>query len=177
MNVKRLPTFQREAFTLLELLCVIAIIFILAVIVLQANTGWKERADQSRCLSNLKSLYIGASSYIQQQGHWPQIDPRLCVANQSEYARQWLEALAPYGIGQASWVCPTVQHNLGNPDMTKAENRRVDYISTPFDERPNTPYIWDSQPWFIEKAASHPGGNLLIFETGQTKTISEVTHR
>ena len=116
MNVKRLPTFQREAFTLLELMCVIAIVSILAVIVLQANTGWKEPGGAGPCLSNLKSLYIGASTYMQQQGHWPQIDPRL-VTNQAGIraamvrgagaVRDFAASLGLPHESSASWAIPT----------------------------------------------------------------------
>jgi prepilin-type N-terminal cleavage/methylation domain-containing protein/prepilin-type processing-associated H-X9-DG protein len=54
---------RRAAFTLVELLVVIAIIGILAALLLPSLAGGKQKANQTKCVSNLKQLALGITMY------------------------------------------------------------------------------------------------------------------
>jgi prepilin-type N-terminal cleavage/methylation domain-containing protein len=155
----------RRAFTLLELLIVLAIIGILATLLLPVYGHMRERAQKVQCMANLRSLYVATEVYLQRNGSWPQIFIRN-YGTREEFANAWIAALAPFGIQRRTWICPTIQELLHNPDYTRPANARIDYISTAFDDKPTTPHQWPRQPWFVEAGDVHGNGNLLIFTDG-----------
>jgi hypothetical protein len=135
----------------------------------------RARAQRVQCTANLRSLYVAAESYLQQNGSWPQIgdDDDSDAAEQAD-ATAWIAALAPFGPSQKTWICPTIQELLQNPDLSKPENARLDYIATPFDDKPTTPHEWPRQPWFIEAADVHGNGNLIAFTDGSISDLKSV---
>jgi prepilin-type N-terminal cleavage/methylation domain-containing protein len=170
----RLTHKSAAAFTLMELMTVIVIICILASMVLALTADLRNRADRAGCVTNLKSLYVAAATYVQQNGQWPQISTStLKTHGDTQYPTAWINALAPFGLAQKNWICPSVQRDLHNPDFSKQENIRVDYFATPFDAKAGTPYLWPHQPWFVERGPMHIGGNLIIWSNGQIVTLTE----
>ena len=163
---------RQSAFTLMELATVVLIIGILLAMILPGFTYLRNRAERTACAQNLRSLYVAATSYIQDRGSWPQIDPGLVGTPQ--YPEAWIQAMEPYQLGPKNWVCPSVQRALQNPDLMKPETRRIDYMGTPFGADRLLPYKYPRQPWFIERGDMHGEGQLILFPSGQVQTLREV---
>ena len=163
------------AFTLLELLAVIALIVVLATLILAVGSNMRARAQREQCAINLRSLYLAAEAYLQQNGSWPQIGAGDdSDSAETDYARAWIDALKPFGATQQTWICPTMQASLGNPDLSRPENIRVDYTAMQFDDKPLTPHQWPKQPWFMETGNEHGNGPLVIFTDGSISDINSV---
>jgi type II secretory pathway pseudopilin PulG len=154
-------------------LTVMVIIAILAVMLLEGSTQMLARAERANCAANLRSLYVGASGYIQDQGHWPQIP--VADTHSPEYALAWIAALKGYGISGKSWICPSIQRALKNPNYNDPSHARVDYFPTPFDARSYSPYRWSTHPWFMERGNMHGDGQLIIFANSELKSAQEAT--
>ena len=168
---------DQGGFTLLEVFVVIIIIAILATLLLPVFSKMRARAQRVQCMANLRSLYVATESYVQQYGSWPQIPVSDSDSAEQDYANAWIAALAPFGPTQKTWICPTIQELLQNPDLSKSENVRVDYIATPFDDKPPTPHQWAKQPWFAETGDVHGNGNLIIFTDGSISDLKTVAGR
>lgn len=161
-----------HAFSLLELLVVIVVIAILATLLIPVISTMKARAQRVQCMANLRSLYVGASLYLQQNGGWPQIVMGDSDTEELQFANDWIKALQPFGPTQKTWICPTVQDLMGNPDLSDPNNVRIDYVPTSFDNKPTTPNQWPRQPWFGEGGDVHGNGNLIIFTDGSIQDLN-----
>jgi prepilin-type N-terminal cleavage/methylation domain-containing protein/prepilin-type processing-associated H-X9-DG protein len=88
---------KRQAFTLLELLVVIAVIAILLCTFMPALSGVKAKSNATKCLSNLKQLGYATEMYADDHGeHFP---------GDEHSSPSWLAALAPYS-GTNVYRCP-----------------------------------------------------------------------
>jgi prepilin-type N-terminal cleavage/methylation domain-containing protein len=161
-------------FTLLELFIVIFIVGILAALTVPVFSALRARAQRFQCTANLRNLYISADLFLQQNGSWPQIPRTSSETNSEDYAKAWVDALAPFGASSKTWICPTIQDLLSQPDYTEPENARIDYIPMPFDDKPASPHQWPRQPWFIETGNVHGNGNLIIFTDGSISDLNTV---
>jgi type II secretory pathway pseudopilin PulG len=160
--------------TLLELLVVFAIIAALAAAAIPVLANIRARAQRIQCTVNLRSLYVAAELYVQQNGGWPQIAVGESDDNDKDYATAWIAALKPFGVSEKNWICPTIQERLKAPNYLQPEDVRIDYAATPFDDKPMTPHQWPTHPWFIEEGDLHGHGNLIIFTDGSASDLKTV---
>jgi prepilin-type N-terminal cleavage/methylation domain-containing protein len=165
----------RRGFTLLELVIVIGIVAILAVLAVPIISNFRERAQRVQCVANLKNLGVGANLYLQQNNDiWPQIPPVTPGGATEDYANAWIAALEPFSVPRKTWICPTIQSGLDNPDYSTPDVARIDYFATTFDDKPGTAHEWPRQPWFAEHGSVHGNGNLILFTDGSISDLNTV---
>jgi len=105
----------RKGFTLIELLVVIAIIAILAAILFPVFARARAKAQESKCLSNVKQLALANVMYA---GDWdgrlpicgPSANPDLNTATSLE---PWYLRLKPYDVDIDTLQCPSSTDIVG----------------------------------------------------------------
>lgn len=162
--------------TILELAVVLVIIAIIASLLSPLYGAWISRSEEARCLANLRNLYIAASGHLNSAGSWPQVPMQMMSVNPHQFAREWVNALESFGAPHSSWICPTLNRNMGTSLEAgeKDENYRIDFVPSTFDDDPTTPRRAGGYPWFVEKAASHSRGQLVIFADGSTASLKDL---
>src|ERR1041385_2538417 len=149
---------EREAFTLIEVLVVIAVIAILAALLLPALAGAKERARQSQCLNEFRQWGLTMKMYIaDNDDYFPRergvnnINPWPVVASPTNND-VWYNALPPemskqpaayYAINSQTdfylpaslFACPSASFNFSNaaayPNFSRAMNSRLIIANAP----------------------------------------------
>ena len=120
------PTRRRHAFTLVELLVVIAIIAILIALLMPAVQAARESARRAQCANNLKQLGQGCLQHDDLHGHRPaggwggmwtgDADRGVTIAQPGG----WIYNLLPYIEQQDLYALPA--GNTDNPDATNMAN-------------------------------------------------------
>ncbi|MGH7978258.1 MAG: type II secretion system protein [Limisphaerales bacterium] len=100
---------KRNAFTLIELLIVIAIIAILSAILLPVLTQARQRAWTVQCISNLRQIGMGMKMFADDNGelypesgadiYWNAIDPVTGKAS-------WMQQIYSYTMNTNIYNCP-----------------------------------------------------------------------
>ena len=89
--------FYRNAFTLIEILVVLAIIGVLAAILFPVFSSARESARMATCSSNLKQIYLGTQLYMKDSNnHYPRL-PVSCG---------WATLVYPYVKSTEVFECP-----------------------------------------------------------------------
>src|ERR1700744_278249 len=105
------PEGRHHAFTLIELLGVIAIIAILAAILLPALASAKRKAQQASCISSLKQVALANIMYVGENKVW--VGPMTAKLETSQ--GDWMGAmLSFYGNATNVLYCPAAP-NRPNP--------------------------------------------------------------
>ncbi len=163
-----------RAFTLIEILTVLCIILILSTLLISAYTYLQSRADRASCINNLQGLYTAANAYLVDHDYvWPQIPKG--PPTSTVYAQAWIDCFTPYHVAAITWLCPTAQRQLGNPNYLDPHGMRVDYVPMPFSADKYVAYRWATQPWFVENAGGHGDGPLLVLSNGQILSLNQAT--
>jgi prepilin-type N-terminal cleavage/methylation domain-containing protein/prepilin-type processing-associated H-X9-DG protein len=163
---------RRSAFTLVELLCVIAIIGILAGLLMPSLGTMQQKADSITCASNLRGIGNSVQLYLQDHSFiYPEIetDPVSMAIYPSGYGtpQSMLQAFGPYGVTAKVLQCPA--------DM-KSPNCSYNAILAASGTTYATSYDW--KPTLDDENQSQPlyytrfGGRMGV---GVTGTIGGVT--
>lgn len=111
---------RRRAFTLVELLTVIAIIAILAAILIPVVGNMRRSAQNTTCLNKLRVLYQGIAIFTADQGSIPRANGEtLAPGNMLKQGRTWRAAL----IG--SGAIPEGRSTSANPGDWASENFEI----------------------------------------------------
>jgi len=108
-----------KAFTVIELLVIIAIIAILAALLLPALSRAKAYAQLAKCASNLRQIGIASAMYVGDYGAYPSYFDGYVDPSNPEMAEFWTDKLVSYLSANgtnALYQCP------GNPLMTRRDD-------------------------------------------------------
>jgi prepilin-type N-terminal cleavage/methylation domain-containing protein len=174
---------QRFGFTLLELLCALAVVAILATLAAPMAGNFRARAQGLQCVNNLKGLGAASLGYMNDhENRWPQVavpapieqgaaDPQ----REDVTALRWIETLAPYGVGEKTWHCPTIEGRIqANGKAATPGRKRIDYVPTCFNGEPGSAMQWPNHPWFIERNPSHGLGPKLLLANGRVLAMEDL---
>jgi prepilin-type N-terminal cleavage/methylation domain-containing protein/prepilin-type processing-associated H-X9-DG protein len=121
-----------RAFTLIELLCVLGIMGLLVTLLFPTVGVMMERANNTKCVNNLKQLATTAHLYANDHDNrFPVIeaDPDSPVHPPDANAQPMDVAFAPYGITDAARQCPA---DLKGPNWFA--KKKTSYMWLPYSE-------------------------------------------
>ena len=106
------PTDGRTAFTLVEMLAVIAIVTILVALIMPVMGNAREKARSAKCKSNLRNLQVASISFLHDGDHilpyshsWEAKDPQLAQWYEVRGWVTWLD-YPPYPPGKSYHTSP-----------------------------------------------------------------------
>ena len=163
----RLACKASSAFTILEVLAVVTILMIIVVMLAPSIGGVVAKAQQARCMANMRAIHVGLSVYLNDHDEvWPQGPPPDAQPAWSDF---WIRTLESQGVAAATWQCPTCAGLIRGADAPS-----IHYIPTMFDATPGIARRWPTQPWLIERMDAHGSGALICFTDGSIKPFNKV---
>lgn len=115
----RRKSHRVAAFSLLEMLIAIGILAVLAALILPAIQRSMQRADQARCLANLRQIYAGVIAYVS--------DNAGCLPPNRVPGKAWFQGVFPDYLPIAKvFACPADKAGFTARDPAKP-NGKVSY--------------------------------------------------
>ena len=132
------------AFTLIELIVVIAIIALLASLLLPVTGSILEKARSTECASNLRQVGIAVNTWANDHdNYFPRIetDPKgeINVYGPDEQAKGLLETLKPYGLSDKFVQCPS---DVRGPNYYGQKGSSYEWRPVLDGEKANNPMIY-----------------------------------
>lgn len=135
MNISVIPSKRRFGFTLIELLVVIAIIAVLAAMLLPALAAAKAKAQQTRCLGNVKQMTTALKMYPGDFNDTlvPDLDQRWGPPDNTDTGAWLVNLINYYGNATNLFLCPTTTED--NNSVTDTGNTFAGDTVTPWVSR------------------------------------------
>lgn len=171
---RRPPGRAAVGFTILEIVIVLLIVLILAAFLLPNYPKILAAVQKAVCVSNMRSIHVGLSSYLQDHRDvWPQ-GPR--PEQTAAWEKFWIGTLEKQGVSPRTWRCPAISGRIATSEQagSKTEEMHMHYAPTMFDDTPGIARKWTTQPWLIERADVHGAGPLICFPDGSVKDLRKV---
>jgi len=134
------------AFTLIELLCVITIIAILASLLIPAIGTLNQRADSIKCSNNLRNIGQAIQLYLGDHSqNFPMINPAvppLIYPAGTPGVTDMLTAFGPYGVTASTLQCPSDLKLGGTASSYAQYQNSYDWKPTLDDENTSEPLIY-----------------------------------
>jgi prepilin-type N-terminal cleavage/methylation domain-containing protein/prepilin-type processing-associated H-X9-DG protein len=162
----RFPGLGRSAFTLLELLCVITIIALLASMLMPAVGTMQQKADSIRCAANLRGIGVAVQLYLQDHNfYYPEIqnpiDPPVYPASDSS-PMSMTQAFGPYGVTDQTMRCPSDIKSPNPPGSSyQLYGTSYDWKPTLDDENQSSPLVYGRRMGFGAQVSGSSGAVIV----------------
>jgi prepilin-type N-terminal cleavage/methylation domain-containing protein/prepilin-type processing-associated H-X9-DG protein len=142
--LKRVPTVPAQtdqAFTLTELLVVLATLAVLALLLVPALAGTKIDSWRIQCQNNLKQLQVGFQEFS--QDHNDMLPPA-----------GWTSSIGSSQMAWDSWINKYIGGNLPDSDLDVGDafespsNQALSIEACPADTFPKVNFVGGNNPWF-----------------------------
>jgi prepilin-type processing-associated H-X9-DG protein/prepilin-type N-terminal cleavage/methylation domain-containing protein len=195
-----------RAFTLLELLVVLVIVFILVSLILPMHSDAPRKAYRVLCMSNLSQIGVGCLMFADDQTndfpwHVANVKADLEGPVRSNHISTAFALLSPYLPNPRAFICPTDSRkpatnyvSLGNTNISyfvnldagtnavktfAAGDRNIQFNNTPLHSGQHTLQTNSTFGWTRElhpKGSPYPGGNLLFCDGHVEWSRTNFTH-